>query len=100
MLLTGNQISAAEALRIGLVNKVVPHASLLREAEAIALAILSKAQIAVRMALKAINISMELPLSEGLKIEAALFGECCATNDFKEGTRAFLEKRKPQFTGE
>ena len=100
MLLTGNQISAAEALRIGLVNKVVPQASLLREAEAIALAILSKAQIAVRMALKAINISMELPLSEGLKIEAALFGECCGTNDFKEGTRAFLEKRKPQFTGE
>jgi len=52
------------------------------------------------MALKAINISMELPLSEGLKIEATLFGECCGTKDFKEGTRAFLEKRKPKFTGE
>jgi len=100
MLLTGNQITAAEALRIGLVNKVVPQASLPAEAEAIAVAILSKAQIAVRMALKAINISMELPLSEGLKIEATLFGECCGTKDFKEGTRAFLEKRKPKFTGE
>jgi enoyl-CoA hydratase len=100
MVLTGNQISAAEALRIGLVNKVVPQASLMGEAEALALAILSRAQIAVRMALKAINISMELPLSEGLKVEATLFGECCGTKDFKEGTRAFLEKRKPKFTGE
>jgi enoyl-CoA hydratase len=99
MILTGNPIDAQEALRIGLVNVVVPRARLLEEAETIARTILSKGQIAVRMSLKAINITMEMPLSEGLKVEASMFGECCGTADFAEGTGAFLGKRKPSFTG-
>jgi enoyl-CoA hydratase len=61
--------------------------------------IISKGQPAVRLALKAINATLEKPLSDGLKIEADLWGECCTTEDFKEGTKAFLEKRKPVFKG-
>ena len=99
MIFTGNQIDAQEALRLGLVNRVVPQSELLAAAESVAKTILTKGQLAIRMALKAINISMESPLSEGLAVEAALFGECCSTDDFKEGTKAFLEKRKPAFTG-
>jgi enoyl-CoA hydratase len=97
--LTGAQIDAKEALTLGLVNKVVPHADLLATAETLARTIASKGQLAVRMALKAMNLAMELPLSEGLRAEAALFGECCSTEDFKEGTAAFLEKRVPDFKG-
>ena len=99
MILTGNQVDAQEALRVGLVNMVVPAAELLPTAEKIVKTILGKGQIAIRMALKALNASLETPLSEGLRVESALFGECCETQDFKEGTRAFLEKRKPVFTG-
>jgi len=99
LILTGNQIDAQEAMRIGLVNRVVPLAELLPTCESIARTILSKAHIAVRMALKAINTNLETPLSDGLRVEAALFGECCGTEDFKEGTRAFLEKRKASFVG-
>ena len=99
MILTGNQINAQEAMRIGLVNKVVPLSELLPAAEAMARTILGKGQLAVRMAIKAINATLELPLSEGLRLEAALFGESCSTDDFKEGTSAFSEKRKPAFKG-
>lgn len=99
MILTGNPIDAREALRIGLVSNVVPPPQLLTEAESIARTILAKGQLAVRMALKAINISMEMPLGEGLKVEASLFGECCGTEDFAEGTSAFLGRRKPVFKG-
>jgi enoyl-CoA hydratase len=99
MILTGNPIDAQEALRIGLVNRVLPPAELLPAAGAVAAAISGKGQLAVRMALKAINAAMELPLSEGLAVEAALFGEACSTHDAKEGVKAFLEKRKPAFTG-
>ncbi|MBI5215840.1 MAG: enoyl-CoA hydratase/isomerase family protein [Ignavibacteriae bacterium] len=99
MILTGNPIDAQEALRIGLVNKVVPLAELIPTCEAIAKTILGKGQLAVRMSLKAINASMETSLSEGLKVEAGLFGEACSTNDAKEGIGAFLEKRKPAFVG-
>ncbi|MGA2623219.1 MAG: enoyl-CoA hydratase-related protein [Bacteroidota bacterium] len=99
LILTGNQIDAQEALRIGLVNRVVPQKELLAAAEAIARTITSKGQIAIRIALKAINASMEMPLSEGLKVEASLFGDCCSTQDAKEGVKAFLEKRKPEFKG-
>ena len=99
MTLTGNPITAQEALRVGLVTAVIPQAGLLATAESIAKTIIGKGQLAIRMALKAMNISMEVPLSEGLKVEAALFGECCSTEDFKEGTKAFLEKRKPEFKG-
>jgi len=99
MILTGDQVDATEALRIGLVNKVVPLAELLPTAAAMARSILGKGQLAVRMAIKAVNATMEAPLSEGMHIESGLFGECCSTEDFKEGTRAFLEKRKPAFRG-
>lgn len=97
MILTGNPIDAQEALRIGLVNKVVLQAELMNTALAIAQAIASKGQIAVRMALKAVNMTQETTLSDGQQLEASLFGVCCDTQDFKEGTRAFLEKRKPAF---
>jgi enoyl-CoA hydratase len=99
LILTGNQIDADEALRIGLVNKVVPQAELMPTALSMAKTIISKGQVAVRIALKAINATLETPLSEGLRVEAALFGECCGTEDFKEGAKAFLEKRKPGFKG-
>jgi enoyl-CoA hydratase len=99
MILTGNQVNAQEALRIGLVNSVVPLNELLATAETMAATMIGKGQLAIRMSLKAINAAMELPLSEGLKIEAALFGECCSTEDAKEGINAFLQKRKPVFKG-
>jgi len=99
MILTGALVDSAEALRIGLVNRVVPKEDLLKEARALALSIADKGQLAVRMALKALNAAFELPLSEGLRVEAGLFGELCGTGDFREGTSAFLEKRKPAFTG-
>lgn len=98
MILTGEPIDAAEALRIGLVNKVVPHAELLAAAEAMASTIIAKGQLAVRFALQSVMLSDETTLTDGLGLEADLFGQCCATHDFKEGTAAFLEKRKPQFT--
>lgn len=99
MILTGNQIDANEALRIGLVNKVVPLEELPKTAESIAKNIITKSQLAIRMSLKAINAAWEMPLSEGLSIEAGLFGESCSTEDAKEGISAFLEKRKPNFKG-
>jgi enoyl-CoA hydratase len=99
MILTGNQIDAQEAMRSGLVNSVVPQRELLPAAESMAKAIAGKGQLAIRMSLKAINAAMELPLSEGLNVEAGLFGESCNTADAKEGISAFLQKRKPNFSG-
>ena len=97
VILTGDQIDAAEAYRIGLVNKVVPLSDLLRMAEEVARKIISKGQIAVRMALKATNMTQETNLTDGQALEASLFGVCCGTEDFQEGTKSFLEKRKPEF---
>ena len=99
MILTGNQIGATEALKLGLVTNVVPLPELLPAATSLAQTIAGKGQLAIRMSLKALNASLEMPLSEGLKVESSLFGECCTTEDFKEGTKAFLEKRKPAFKG-
>lgn len=97
--LTGNTIDANEALRIGLVNKVVPLVDLKSAAEALAQTILTKAPPAIALAIKAINSTFEKTLSEGLKYEAELFSECFKTEDMREGTKAFLEKRKPSFKG-
>ncbi|MBI5476991.1 MAG: enoyl-CoA hydratase/isomerase family protein [Ignavibacteriales bacterium] len=97
--LTGNVIDAAEALRIGLVNKVVPLTELKTNAEAMAKTILSKAPTAVALAIKALNSNLEMSLENGLKYEVELFSKCFTTEDMKEGTKAFIEKRKPNFPG-
>lgn len=97
LILTGDAIDAQEALRIGLVSKVVPQSELMRTAEEMAQKIASKGQIAVRLAVKAINMTQETNLTDGLALEASLFGVCCGSDDFQEGTKAFLEKRKPVF---
>lgn len=97
MILTGAQVDANEALRIGLVNKVVPAADLLTKARYMAQVMASMGQVALRAALEALNAVDALPLEAGLRKEAELFGRCCASEDFKEGTNAFLEKRKPAF---
>ena len=98
-LLTGDMITAAEAHRIGLVNEVMPLAELLPRGEALARKIAANAPLAVRYVMEAVQRGMEMPQSEGLYVEAALFGLCCTTEDMKEGTRAFLEKRPAKFNG-
>lgn len=97
MILAGNQIDAQEALRVGLVNKIVPQSELLTVAQNLAALIASKGQVAIRMALKAVNMTQETNLTDGQQLEASLFGVCCDSEDLKEGTAAFLEKRKPVF---
>jgi enoyl-CoA hydratase len=97
MILTGDMIDANEAYRIGLVNKVLPSSELLTKAIEIAQKINSKSQPAIRLAIKAIKAADKMNLNQGLDFEAVLFGLCCGTEDFKEGTSAFLEKRKPAF---
>jgi enoyl-CoA hydratase/carnithine racemase len=99
LILSGEMISAQEAYRIGLVNEVVPAADLIARAEAILKKIASNAPIAVKFALEAANKGMETSQAEGLLLEASYFGLCAATEDKKEGTSAFLEKRTPQFRG-
>lgn len=96
-ILTGDMIDAKEAFRIGLVSHVYPQSELLSVATDIAKKIAGKGQQAVRLALKAINAVNEISLKDGLKLEASLFALCCGTEDFQEGTSAFLEKRKPDF---
>src|ERR1700680_296621 len=99
LILSGEMISAQEAYRIGLVNEIVPAADLITRAEAILKQIAANAPIAVKFALEATNKGMETSQSEGLLLEASHFGLCAATEDKKEGTTAFLEKRAPQFHG-
>ena len=99
MVLSGEMITAQEAHRIGLVNEVTATAELIPRAEAIAAKIIANAPLAVQYAMEAVNRGMEMTLAEGLFLEATLFGVCCATEDKKEGTAAFLEKRAPQFKG-
>jgi len=99
ILLTGEPISATEAQRIGLVNEVVPQAGLIARAEEIATKIIANAPLAVQYTMEAVNHGMDMSLSDGLYLEAALFGICCATDDKNEGTRAFLEKRAAKFSG-
>ena len=99
LILSGEMISAQEAYRIGLVNEIVPTAELITRSEAILQKIASNASIAIKFALEAANKGMETSQSEGLLLEASYFGLCAATEDKKEGTSAFLEKRAPQFRG-
>jgi enoyl-CoA hydratase len=99
MLLSGEPIDAAEAFRIGLVNRVVKRESLLDEAKALAKKILAAGPAAVRLTIDAVNGGLDRSLAEGLALEAELFGQIAATSDMKEGTAAFLEKRPPKFTG-
>jgi enoyl-CoA hydratase/carnithine racemase len=99
LILTGETISAQEAYRIGLVNEVVPSANLIERAEAILKQITANAPIAVKFSLEAANKGLETSQAEGFALEASYFGICAATEDKKEGTSAFLEKRAPQFHG-
>lgn len=96
-ILTGDMIDANEAYRIGLVSKVFAPEELLPKAIEMAEKISSKGQVAVKMSVRAVVSCDELSQKDGQKLEAGLFGVCCGTEDFKEGTSAFLEKRKPEF---
>jgi len=99
MLLTGEMVDAPEALRIGLVNRVVPREKLLAEAEALLRKMIANGPVSLRFTIEAVNSGLELPLAEAQYLEATLFGLICTTGDMKEGTRAFLEKRPAKFTG-
>jgi enoyl-CoA hydratase len=100
-MLAGEEIGAEEALRLGLVNRVVEPDRLLAEAEALARSIIeTAAPLAVRACLEAVTRGARLPLDEGLRLEAELFSRLFSTEDVREGTRAFLEKRKPSFKGQ
>src|SRR6201998_1948018 len=99
LILSGEIISAQEAYRIGLVNEVVPVADLIKRAEAILKRIFSNAPLAVKYSLEAVNKGLETSQTEGLSLEASLFGLCAGTEDKKEGTQAFLQKRAAQFQG-
>jgi enoyl-CoA hydratase len=99
LILTGEMISAQEAYRIGLVNEVAPNAELIGRAEAILNQIGANAPLSVKFALQAVNNGLETSLSEGLFLEASLVAICTSTEDKKEGTSAFFEKRSPKFQG-
>ena len=99
ILLTGSPISAADAERIGLVNRVVAADALMTEARALAARLAAQAPIAIRYIIDAVNSGLDMSFPEGCALEAALFGLVAATTDMREGTRAFLEKRKAVFHG-
>jgi len=100
LIISGNIINAEEAYRIGLVNHVYPLADLMTKVEEFVSLILTKAPLAVQASIEAISSGENISQSDGLAIESKLFGQTCGTKDFKEGTTAFLEKRKAAFTGE
>jgi enoyl-CoA hydratase len=99
LLLSGDQISAHEAHRLGLVNRVVPAGQLMAEARTLAASLAAKAPIAVQYILDAVNTGLEMPFAEAQRHEATLFGLVASTDDMREGTTAFVEKRKAAFKG-
>ena len=99
LLLTGRQVKADEALQIGLVNRVVPANELMNEARKLAAELAAKAPIASKYIIEAVNRGMEISFDKGAFLEATLFGLVASTDDMHEGTKAFLEKRKPVFKG-
>jgi enoyl-CoA hydratase len=99
LLLTGDQVSAQDAHRLGLVNRVVPAAELMVEARKLAAALASKAPLAIRYILEAVHKGVEMPFPQAQVFEATLFGLVASSEDMREGTAAFLEKRKPAFKG-
>ena len=99
LMLTGRQVKADEALQIGLVNKVVPAAELMTEAKKLARELASKAPLAMQYIIEAVNRGLEVSFDKGQFLEATLFGLVASTADMREGTRAFLDKRKAQFKG-
>jgi len=100
LLLTGATIHAAEALRIGLVDEVVPGAELMQRGEALAQEIAAQAPLAIADAIQLVDEGLNLPLDLALLREAEYFGKLCDTADKREGTRAFLEKRRPEWKGQ
>jgi len=99
LILTGNMIDAQEAYRIGLVNNVSAPDALIATAEEILKTIYTKGPVAVKLCLEAVQHGLELTLEEGVQLESNLFGLCFSTEDMKEGTQAFIEKRKAEFKG-
>ena len=99
LLLTGDQVTAQEAHRLGLVNRVVAAADLMAEAKKLAATLAAKAPVAVKYILEAVNKGVEMPFAQAQVFEATLFGLVASTEDMREGTKAFLEKRKADFRG-
>jgi enoyl-CoA hydratase/carnithine racemase len=99
MILTGTSVTAHNALEMGLINRVVPGADLMKEARTMAVELAAKAPVALRYAMNAVNRGADMPFADACQLEAALFGMVTTTDDMREGTKAFLEKRKPEFKG-